>query len=117
MPRRPRVFVDGGICHVYNRFARGAELFSEPKEIAGPEKGREVSRTRYLIAALGIEGWGKEAKQLAGLLGRWPEAVSRWASRGAEVRMESNDFRNDYERLDQALANESGSSSPTAQNR
>ena len=34
---------DGGICHVYNRFARGAELFSEPKEIAGPEKGRSVS--------------------------------------------------------------------------
>ena len=55
---------------MYNRFARGAELFSEPKEIAGPEKGREVSRTRYLIAALGIEGWGKEAKQLAGLLYR-----------------------------------------------
>jgi len=32
MPRRPRVFVEGGICHVYNRFARGAELFSEPEE-------------------------------------------------------------------------------------
>jgi len=32
MPRRPRVFVEGGIYHVYNRFARGAELFSEPEE-------------------------------------------------------------------------------------
>ena len=26
MPRRPRVFVEGGIYHVYNRFARGADL-------------------------------------------------------------------------------------------
>ena len=32
MPRRPRVFVEGGIYHVYNRFARGAELFPEPEE-------------------------------------------------------------------------------------
>jgi len=30
MPRRPRVFVEGGIYHVYNRFARGTELFAEP---------------------------------------------------------------------------------------
>ncbi len=32
MPRRPRVFVEGGIYHIYNRLARGAELFSEPEE-------------------------------------------------------------------------------------
>jgi len=32
MPRRPRVFVEGGIYHVYNRFARGAEIFAEPEE-------------------------------------------------------------------------------------
>ena len=32
MPRRPRVFVEGGIYHVYNRFARGAELFANPEE-------------------------------------------------------------------------------------
>jgi REP element-mobilizing transposase RayT len=29
MPRRPRVFVEGGIYHVFNRFARGAEIFLE----------------------------------------------------------------------------------------
>lgn len=27
MPRRPRVFVEGGLYHVYNRFARGEEIF------------------------------------------------------------------------------------------
>jgi len=26
------MFVEGGIYHVYNRFARGADLFSEPEE-------------------------------------------------------------------------------------
>jgi hypothetical protein len=65
MPKRPRVFVESGIYHVYNRFALEAEL-----------------------------------------LGRWPEAVSRWASRGPEMRINSEDFRADYERLDQALASE-----------
>jgi len=29
MPRRPRVLIEGGIYHIYNRFARGAEIFSE----------------------------------------------------------------------------------------
>jgi putative transposase len=32
LPRRPRVFIEGGIYHVYNRFARGAHLFSEDNE-------------------------------------------------------------------------------------
>ena len=26
------MFVDGGIYHVYNRFARGADLFANPEE-------------------------------------------------------------------------------------
>jgi REP element-mobilizing transposase RayT len=70
-------------------------------------KGREISRKRYLIAALAIERWGLTAKQLGGLLGRWPESVSRWASRGAEMRMSSRDFLQDCEILDQALAGRS----------
>jgi len=32
MPRRPRVFIEGGIYHVYNRFARGAKVFGEGDE-------------------------------------------------------------------------------------
>jgi len=32
MPRRPRIFVEGGIFHVYNRFARGTEIFLEGDE-------------------------------------------------------------------------------------
>jgi hypothetical protein len=44
------------------------------------------------------------AKPLEGLLGRLPEAVSRWESRGAEMRQESEDFREAQEKLDGDLA-------------
>ena len=30
MPRNPRVFVEGGIYHVYNRFASGEAVFAGP---------------------------------------------------------------------------------------
>jgi hypothetical protein len=32
MPRNPRVFVEGGLYHVYNRFARGEGVFADPEE-------------------------------------------------------------------------------------
>ena len=57
-----------------------------------------------MIAALGIERWGMTAKALAQLVGRMPDAVSRWGSRGAEMRQESAEFREAYEKLDEVLA-------------
>jgi hypothetical protein len=80
-------------------------------------KGRDISRMRYLIAALAIERWELTAKQLGELLGRWPEAVSRWAGRGAEMRMSSQDFRREYEALDQALAGRGLKSATESQER
>jgi hypothetical protein len=56
---------------------------------------------------LGIERWGMTAKPLAGLVGRLNEVVSRWGSRGAEMRQESEDFREAYEKLDRDLATRS----------
>ena len=32
MPRGRRVIVEGGLYHVYNRFARGEDLFRDPEE-------------------------------------------------------------------------------------
>jgi len=32
MPRSPRVFVEGGIYHVYNRFASGEPVFADREE-------------------------------------------------------------------------------------
>ena len=31
MPRRPRIEVDGGVYHVYNRVASGERLFEDPE--------------------------------------------------------------------------------------
>jgi hypothetical protein len=42
MPKRPRVFVEGRISHVYKRFARCADLFGEMAE--PPGKKRTISR-------------------------------------------------------------------------
>ena len=78
-------------------------LGTTPATIAAPGKGREMSRQRYLIAALGIERWRMTAKPLAELVGRLPEAVGRWGSRGAELRQESEEFREAYEKLDRDL--------------
>lgn len=72
--------------------------------VSAEGKRREVSRQRYLIAALAIERWGISAKSIADLVGRRPEAVSRWASRGVELRRSSVDFRTAYEKLDYELA-------------
>jgi hypothetical protein len=73
-------------------------------EIMGRGKGRAISRARYLVAALAIERWELSAKQLGVLLASWPEAISRWANRGAEIRTTSHEFRRDFESLDRALA-------------
>ncbi|MCD4748009.1 MAG: transposase [Thermoanaerobaculales bacterium] len=32
MPRAPRILIEGGLYHVYNRFARGEEVFAESEE-------------------------------------------------------------------------------------
>ena len=32
MPRKPRVFVEGGVYHVYNRFGSGEQVFADPDE-------------------------------------------------------------------------------------
>jgi hypothetical protein len=32
MPRAPRILIEGGLYHVYNRFARGEGIFAEPEE-------------------------------------------------------------------------------------
>ena len=43
MPRPPRVFVEGGIYHVYNRVTRGERVFAEDQEAAPlPSKRNET---------------------------------------------------------------------------
>ena len=35
LPRRPRALIEGGVYHVYNRFARGEDVFADPEEAIG----------------------------------------------------------------------------------
>ena len=50
MPRRPRVFLEGGMYHVYNRLARGARFFEEEAEAqALVDLLREVKRRDGLL--------------------------------------------------------------------
>jgi REP element-mobilizing transposase RayT len=45
MPRGRRVLVEGGLYHVYNRFARGEDVFADPEEaVEFAELLREVKR-------------------------------------------------------------------------
>ena len=76
----------------------------DPVDLTGSGKGRELSRLRYLVAVLGVERWGQQAKKLGGLLGRRGDAVSRWVGRGAELRRTNEDFRASYDGVDRALA-------------
>jgi REP element-mobilizing transposase RayT len=75
-----------------------------PARVAGAGQDREISRLRYLIAAVGIERWGMQAKALGNEIGRRPEVVTRWAARGAEERLEDVEFKEAYEGLDRGLA-------------
>lgn len=98
----PREYL-GEVCNL---------LEIDPVDLTGEGKSRALSRTRYLIAALGAERWGQPAKKLGELVGRRGDAVSRWVKRGSELRMTDERFREAYFALDRALA--SGSSSESA---
>jgi hypothetical protein len=76
----------------------------EPARVGGAGQDREVSRIRYLVAALGVERWGVRAKALGDLFGRRPEVVTRWVARGAERRQRDGKFLADYTELDKVLA-------------
>ena len=83
MPRRPRIFVEGGIYHVYNRFARGADLFSEPEEAI---QFLEILRKARARDGLAVLAWCLMPNHYH--LALRTGAVTRWAYRGAEMKQE-----------------------------
>ena len=99
MPRRPRIFVEGGIYHVYNRFARGADLFSEREEAI---QFLEILRKARARDGLAVLAWCLMPNHYH--LALRTGAVTRWAYRGAEMRQESEGFCAAYEKLDRELA-------------
>jgi REP element-mobilizing transposase RayT len=99
VPRLPRIFVEGGIYHVYNRFARGAGLFSEPEEAIQFLEILRKARARDGLSAL---AWCLMPNHYHLALRRG--AVTRWAYRGAEMRQGSKEFSAAHEKLDRELA-------------
>jgi len=73
-------------------------------ELGSEGKGRELSRARYLMAALGVERWGQHAKRLGEVVGRRGDVVSRWVRRGSQIRETDKAFQEAYDELDRALA-------------
>ena len=85
--------------------ARACEILGvEPRRLDSAEKDREVSEIRYLVGGLAIERWRIGAGKLAAIVGRRPEAVSRWSARAGVLRQEDDAFRRRYEALDAALS-------------
>jgi len=80
-----------------------AMLGVTPGHLDSAEKNRELSAIRYLVGGLAIERWRIRAGELALVLGRRPEAISRWAAQAGERRQADEAFRTRYEELDAAL--------------
>ena len=77
-------------------------------QLAERSQGAAVSRARYLVAGVGIERWRQRPGELARCLGRWPEAVGRWAKRAGELRLGEPEFAAEYDALDQRLTERLG---------
>jgi hypothetical protein len=68
MPRAPRILIEGGLYHVYNRFARGEEVFADPEEaITFLDLLRELKQ-RDDLQVLACAGLGIVTESLAGKL-------------------------------------------------
>jgi len=65
MPRAPRVLIEGGLYHLYNRFASAEEVFADPEEAI---RGRR-SEARELFtedSGGGGSGAGGAGRQVEG---------------------------------------------------
>jgi REP element-mobilizing transposase RayT len=88
---------------------RCARLLDIPVgRLAVRQRDAATTRLRYLVAGVGIERWRQRPAGLAECLGRWPEAVGRWALRAGELRLTDEAFSAAYDSLDARLADELG---------
>jgi REP element-mobilizing transposase RayT len=74
MPRKPRVFVEGAIYHVYNRFARGAEILGQGDEA---ERFLELVRTACERDGVAVLGWCLVSNHVHFALRTGPVPLSR----------------------------------------
>ena len=90
MPRRLRVFVEGGpILHL-------ADLASRSRQ-------NHVVEARRLIITLGRERWSQSTKDLAPALDKSADTVTYIQREGVRQRLDDGEFLRKYENLDEAL--------------
>jgi len=90
MPRPPRVFVEGGIYHVYNRVTRG--------------KRQEIVRVREILMTLGVERYGLRVTEMVAVLGVRYKSACLWSRRGATRRQEGRVFAEKLDGVDATIA-------------
>ena len=82
--------IEGGLYHVYKRFARGEDVFADPEEaVEFAELLREVKQ---------------RAGRLASLLNKHTVAVSRWVAEAARQRQRDSEYEEEMNRLDEQLS-------------
>ena len=116
MPRAGRSFEEGRTYHVYNRVGGGGLDFSD-EHLA--ERFVDVFRrtirrddvvvlgwcllgSHDLVGLVGIERYGVKVTELADVLGKSRDGVSRWFRRGAARRETEPDFAAAADDLDRA---------------
>ncbi len=78
------------------------QLGVDPEDVKGRERDPEVVRCRELIGLVGIERYGVGVSELADVLGKSRDGVSKWMRRGARRRTGDLEFAADAEALDRA---------------
>lgn len=76
----------------------------EPTDLASKRRGEALTSARLLMASVAIERWRQSPRQIAALLGRQADVVTRWARLGADRRLIDRDFAKSVETLDSRLA-------------
>jgi hypothetical protein len=112
MPKPPAWVDERGVSSGLERQALEASEFLraaceitsvEMSDLASRRRGEALTSARLSVACVGIERWRQSPKQLAMLLGRHADVVTRWARLGAERRLIDRDFSNRVEALDADL--------------
>jgi REP element-mobilizing transposase RayT len=81
-----------------------ARLELRLQDLAGKQRAPDLVRARELVATLAIERYGLRVKEIAAVLNKSAEAVSRMVSRGTAKRQDDAEFKDRYEELDLSIA-------------
>jgi REP element-mobilizing transposase RayT len=83
---------------------KGADLLGVQLDtLKGRRRGPEIVQAREILATLGVERYSLKVKDIASVLLKSAEAVSRMVSRGADKRQHDDTFSRKFEALDRQL--------------